>query len=331
MKVETSRLLHLISELERAGASRAVVSEVLSQAGLKRQDVNASSGSYDYQKEVLFVQKACDALGDITFGAKAGLSWGLMGELTDYIGKYSKDLRSAIEAIIQFQDLVNPALGAKLRISGNSAVIEFFWKDASFAKYHRHTEFVVFGSLCWLREVTRTNLFPLLVQFDHDVRKSADAFQKLAGSSVNFGMDTVELLLPTSVLDLPIPSYDPRLRNHLIAYANTLLNKESSKSPSLRSRIEGLLMAALPGKLLSSDEVAASLGMSQRTLGRRLKDGGVTYREIVDTLRYDLAITFLQDDMSMSEISFALGYSDQSAFSTAFKRWTGKSPRDFEG
>ena len=68
MKVENSRLLHLISELERAGASRAVVSEVLSQAGLNRQDVNASSGSYDYQKEVLFVRKACDALDDITFG-----------------------------------------------------------------------------------------------------------------------------------------------------------------------------------------------------------------------------------------------------------------------
>ncbi len=94
--------------------------------------------------------------------------------------------------------------------------------------------------------------------------------------------------------------------------------------------MEGLLTAALPARLPSGDEVAASVGMSPRTFARKLKKDGISYREIVDDLRCDLAKTFMKDDMRLSKIAFALGYSDQAAFSIAFKRWTGKAPTNFK-
>ena len=70
--------------------------------------------------------------------------------------------------------------------------------------------------------------------------------------------------------------------------------------------------------------------MSRRTLTRKLKDEQTTFREIVDTLRYDLSKSYLSDGLSVGEIAYYLGYADHAAFSTAFKRWSGKSPRGYQ-
>ncbi len=75
--------------------------------------------------------------------------------------------------------------------------------------------------------------------------------------------------------------------------------------------------------------VAAELGMSERTLVRRLGELGTSFADIVDRLRHDLARKYLnQQDLSLTHIAFLLGYSNQSAFSSACRRWTGKAPRE---
>jgi AraC-like DNA-binding protein len=69
--------------------------------------------------------------------------------------------------------------------------------------------------------------------------------------------------------------------------------------------------------------------MSQRTLARRLSSDGLTFSGIVDELKADLANRYLRDeDLAISEIAWLLGYSEVSAFTHAFKRWTGKTPRE---
>jgi AraC-like DNA-binding protein len=97
-----------------------------------------------------------------------------------------------------------------------------------------------------------------------------------------------------------------------------------------RAKVEGLITRSLPGKILSADDVAAKLGMSARTFARRLQSEGTSYRDITEDLRCDLAQTFITNGMNLSEIAYSLGYADQSAFSTAFKRWTGQPPSAFK-
>lgn len=329
MDVDASRLTHMIAVLEQSGADAGTVARVLSEAGLTRADAAPAAKTYDYEKEARFVRAATDALQDITFGARAGLTWRESNSLTGYIGKYSRDLRAAIENTSRFHDIVDPAVAFSLRVAGNAAAFEVTWKDPSFARYHRHTEFLMFGVLSRMRRITRTTFFPIEIRFDHDLRHSTDQFRKLAGFPVVFGAESLEIILPLPTLDLPIQTYDLRLREHLTEYGERLLKERGNTPVTLRSRIEGLLTASLPARLPTADEVAGSLGMSPRTFARRLKTDGVSYREIVDDLRCDLAQTFLKDDMSLSEIAFALGYADQAAFSTAFKRWTGQAPSSF--
>ena len=329
MEINASRLLHLVETLERCGADSKTVDDVLKRSGLTRKDVAPTARHFPYKKEVLFVREASAALGDLTFGARAGLSYKVSDSLAGYISKFSRNLRAAVENTARFHELIDPAVQYDLRISGNFAAFEIRWKDASFAKYHRHTEFLMFGVLSRLRTISQTNFYPIEMRFQHEVRQSSGDFEKLSGFPVIFGAETLEIILPLAVLDLPIPTYDLRLREHLTEYGDRLLAVQGKANQTLRSRVEGILTTALPARMLSADEVAASVGMSARTFARRLNDEGTSFRDVVDELRFDLSKTFMKDDMSLSEIAFALGYADQAAFSTAFKRWTGVSPSSF--
>jgi AraC-like DNA-binding protein len=328
MDVNAERLSYLIQFLEDRVSDPRIVDAALGQCGLSRQASAPFSKMISYEKEVLFVRAACDATGDRTFGAAAGLGLGhhSFNSLTGYIGKHSRDLRAAIENTSRFHDIIDPALAFALRVSGNSASVEFNWKDARFAKYHRHTEFLIFGALSRFRAFTQVDFFPVEVRLDHDVGALVSAYRDLAGFPVVFGAERIEIILSLPSLDLPIPTYDLGLREHLMNYGDRLLMELPAKKLELRSRIEGLITAALPTRMPSVNDIAASLGMSPRTFARRLNEDGTSYREIVDDLRCDLARTFLKNGMSLSEIAFSLGYKDQSAFSVAYKRWTGTAP-----
>lgn len=328
MDVDAERLSYLIRCLEDHVRDPDVIDKTLGKCGLSRQDAAPFAKTIGYEQEALFVRAACDATGDMTFGAAEGLGFGqhAFNSLTGYIGKHSRNLRAAIESTSRFHDIIDPALAFALRVSGNSASFEVTWKDPRFAKYHRHSEFLIFGALSRFRTFTQVEFLPVELRLDHDVGPLAPAYRTLAGFPVVFGAERIEIILSLPSLDLPIPTYDLRLREHLTNYGDRLLRDLPAKKPELRSRIEGLITAALPTRMPSAEDIAASLGMSPRTFARRLSEDGTSYREVVDDLRCDLAKTFLKDGMSLSEIAFSLGYKDQSAFSVAFKRWTGVAP-----
>lgn len=329
MQVDASRTKHLIKCLRSDGVSKQAVSDILRQCSVSENAFWPTPKSITYLQEAQLVRAACDIAGDITFAARAALSFHESTTITGYIGKHSKNLGKAIENTARFHDLIDPALSYGLRVSGNVASFEVGWKDASYAKYHRHTEYLLFLALSRMRHLTKTEFYPIEIRFDHHVRRSADRFSKLAGFPVEFGSERPEILLSLSSLNLPIPTYDPSLRDHLTAYGERLLSEVRKPDQSLRAKVEGQITASLPGRMPPADEVAANLGMSARTFARRLKEFGLSYRVIVDELRFDLAKTFIKDGMSLIEVAFTLGYADQAAFSTAFKRWSGQAPSSY--
>ncbi len=329
MNVDIARIQLLVRALEQRADSSSVVDLVLKESGLSRERIAPPAKVYDAINEAQFVRFASDALQDITFGAQAGLQFTASSSLPAYIGKYSKDLRQVLENASKFHDIIDPAISFSLRVSSNFAAVEAEWKNPGFARYHRRTEFLLFGALARMRAITDVNFFPIELRFQHEVGKHVDSFQKIGGFPVVFGAEKLEIILPLSSLDLPIPTYDPRLREHLLEYGERLLTEHRATEQMLRAKVEGLITRSMPGNMIRAEEAAANLGLSPRTFARRLKDEGISYREIVDDLRCDLAQTFIKNGMNLSEISFSLGYADQAAFSTAFKRWTGRAPGDF--
>ncbi|WP_299944455.1 AraC family transcriptional regulator [uncultured Ruegeria sp.] len=328
MDVDISRIQLLIRTLEQR-ASLSVVDQVLENSALTHLDVAPPATLYSAHKEALFVRHACDALDDITFGARAGLEFSSSSSVTAYISKYSRDLKQVLENSTRFHGIIDPALAFSLRVSGNSASLEADWKDPSFSRYHRRTEFLLFASIARMRALTQVQLYPIEIRFQHDVGQRADAFEKIGGFPVTFGAERLEVILSLPTLETPIPTYDPSLRAHLLEYGERLLSERRSPKQQTRAQVEGLITRSMPGGIVLAEEAALQLGLSSRTLARRLADEGTSYREIVEDLRCDLAQTFIKNGMHLSEISYALGYSDQAAFSTAFKRWTGQAPTAF--
>jgi AraC-like DNA-binding protein len=117
----------------------------------------------------------------------------------------------------------------------------------------------------------------------------------------------------------------------LSEHADALMRK-LAEDATLRGRVERILVPVLHTGEVSMDGVADALGMSRQTLFRRLKEEGVTFERVLDDLRRRLALDYLSGKrVSVNEAAYLVGFSDPAAFSRAFKRWTGKSPRQARG
>lgn len=113
----------------------------------------------------------------------------------------------------------------------------------------------------------------------------------------------------------------------LSGHADAML-KALEGATTTRGRVEGLLMPVLHTGAPGMDTIAAKLGLSRQTLFRRLKAEGVTFETVLDELRRELARHYLGGEKaSVNETAYLVGFSDPAAFSRAFKRWTGTSPR----
>lgn len=113
----------------------------------------------------------------------------------------------------------------------------------------------------------------------------------------------------------------------LSAHADQLL-KQLENAKTVRGRVESLLMPLLHTGEIAMTTIAAKMNQSRHTLHRALKDEGVTFEQVLDDLRHKLALHYLQGKkVSVNETAYLVGFSDPAAFSRAFKRWTGVSPR----
>lgn len=152
-------------------------------------------------------------------------------------------------------------------------------------------------------------------------------YERIFRVPVVFGSDRNAVLTDDAWLDLTTPLLPRAVNEVLRAHAEGLLKKlEGSKTT--RGRVEGLLARALHTGGVSVEAVAAEMGLSRQTLFRKLKAEGVTFEQVLDELRHRLALQHLGGGKaSVSETAYLLGFSDPAAFSRAFKRWTGSSPR----
>jgi AraC-like DNA-binding protein len=131
------------------------------------------------------------------------------------------------------------------------------------------------------------------------------------------------------MMDSLNPSADAALRQLLERYAADQLAKIPS-SARFSQRVRACILSMLPLGGLNADTVAAQFSMSSRTLRRRLQQEATTYQEILDDVRAELARHYLtKEKRGIDEVAFLLGFSDPSAFTKAFRRWTRQTPADF--
>ena len=145
---------------------------------------------------------------------------------------------------------------------------------------------------------------------------------------LNLAQPSTKLSLLLRSACLPVVSADPYLNKLLINYCEEALARRPANLGSFRSAVENAIIPLLPHGKAQAAEIARRLGVSQRTFARRLTAEGVTFSEVLESLKSYLAQRYLADDsLSISQIAWLLGYQEVSAFTHAFKRWTGIPPR----
>jgi len=134
-------------------------------------------------------------------------------------------------------------------------------------------------------------------------------------------------VLNANARELSLIQADPYLNNLLLKYCGGAKTDRRGNVSQLRTRVENAISSLLPHGRVVVDDVARSLGMSKRTLARRLSDEGLNFTEVLQQLRRNLAVRYLDDPkLHISKIAWLLGFAEVSAFTHAFKRWTGKTP-----
>ncbi|WP_139280783.1 AraC family transcriptional regulator [Shimia gijangensis] len=281
-------------------------------------------------QEAQLLREACKSAEDISFAARIGSTFRQSQTLTGYIAKSSKTLGSAIENSARFYTLADSETNFDLSRTSSEDVMKIENNNGALLRHHRFQEFLVFGLLARLRVLAGVDFFPEKLCLQHEVGDHQQPFTKLAGCRVEFASEFTGIVFGQTTLDLPMANYDPSLVDYLSELGANMLAAHGTHRDSYRAQVEKHLIKQLPGRILSADEVADKLAMSRRTLTRHLTAEGTGFREIVDGLRFDIAKTYLKDGLSISEIAFMLGYADHAAFSTAFTRWAGQSPRTFQ-
>lgn len=179
------------------------------------------------------------------------------------------------------------------------------------------------------REVSTKPVHPLAVYFKHPAPDSIVAHEAYFGCPVHFDTDRDALLISHDSLQTPNKLGDKSISEFFDSHLETELAKLDDNSALDRQVRRHVTQALSEGVPLLSD-VAGHLGMSGRTLQRRLSELGYSYQTLVDESRRQLAERLLrQTDYSLVEIAFMTGFSEQSAFARAFKRWAGQTPRNF--
>jgi AraC-like DNA-binding protein len=242
--------------------------------------------------------------------AAAGRPLGLYGHLV----WLSSTLGEALERAVKHYGLITRR--SVLRLEGSRIVST---PVAGMPRGRILTE-LPFASLALrAREATGGAFAPRAVRFAHAGTNDA-RYREVFRVHVTFDADRDEVDLDPAQLALPLVGADPLTIETLEAKVQQLT---ANREPTFVERVRRIAIDQLEA---SPDDIARMLGISARTLRRRLDEHGVTFRGVVDDVRRDLADELLRQGKSVKEVAFALGFSEPSAFSRAYKRWAGKAP-----
>ena len=317
----------IAQELKTEGVD---VDAALAECGLDWRSLNKANGWIPFVHHAELLEIAARELKNDIYGMTlAGRVDVLDGDVLAYLGLASDTLEAALQNMARYSMVFTEAFQMELELEGGTGILEITAQQPSLADYRQAAEFRLGLIIQVCRHFTGQRVSPLTVHFLHRRRTNLPKFAKFFGCPVKFGQSQERIVFSRKTLATPISSADHRLLAILRNHAEDILRHRPKKRPELLHKVERRVTELLSTGEARAKVIAAELGMSERTLVRRLAELGTSFADIVDRLRHDLTRKYVnQQDLSLTHIAFLLGYSNQSAFSTACRRWTGKAPRE---
>jgi AraC-like DNA-binding protein len=301
---------------------------LLRRAGLTLSDIEDESVRLSVASQIKCLNLLAQALDDRLLGFHVALEMDLRRTgLLYYVAASSAVLGDALREIARCSTMFNE--GIKLETDlGQVLRVGFEYAGISRQSDRHQIEAWITAITRCCREITGRELQPLEVRIMHQRIPQSAEIDSFFSRTVEFGADQDELLFAGEAAKLPIAEADRYLNRLLVRYCEDVLARRKTRLGAIQADVENALAALLPHGQTGIESVAEKLRMSARTLRRKLAAEGVTFAKILEDLRFALAKHHLAEpDLSISRIAWMLGYTEVSAFSHAFRRWSGRPPR----
>jgi AraC-like DNA-binding protein len=324
----------------RVGGANALI-PLLSERGVDAErllnEVGLSTRMFDNPDNVVPFAALCRALqlavertGLADFGIRGGMradlrSLGLLG----YLIANSDTVGRGLQALREFLHVHDQGAAPFLIEEEGVAMLGYEVLDPGIAGAEQMT----FGALAIAANILRTLCGPRFelraVTFSFRSPANSALFRKFFKSPVRFNAERSALAFDARWLQERITGADPYIREILDA---KLKDAGAMRGESFENRIRRVVRTLLAAGRCAEEDAAKAFGMSRRSLARRLKNSGSTFRAVVDAARFDVARSLLESSqITIVEIAARLGYADSSTFARAFRRWSGTSPALWRG
>lgn len=303
---------------------------VLAAAGVTEPEILNADCWLDIERLAAVWQAAAAELSDELFGLRFAQSFPIDSYgLISYLVLNAPDVRTGAENLARYgADLsFGPAKQPALRIDGPTAMICFTFSSDDGGDFRQLLEGQVAGLGSALERLTGRRTDSFEYRFQHDLAGREDEIREFLGRPVVARAEHYGVAFDAGLLDLPVLGADrsllPLLERRLSEFTQ---RGEDEFLDRLHDEIGQMLCDGMP----TVERVARRMGLSERSLQRRLKEAGMNYKTVVLELRMQLAKGYLeQPDIRISEIATLLGYQEVSSFNHAFRRRCGVSPRQW--
>jgi AraC-like DNA-binding protein len=305
------------------------VASMLKKAGLTLDQIENPDVRLKVRDQIGFLNLAADALQDDLLGFHLAQSPDLreLG-LLYYVSASSEMLSTALQRTARYSSIINEGVSLKY-IDSQDVVMAFHYVGVSRHKDRHQIEFFVTTLIRLCRQLTGHHVAPSRVSLTHRRNNASSEFVKFIGSDVDFGETMDQVTFAPVIKQMAVVGADPYLNKYLTTQFEGALSNRSKTLGSFQSSVENAIVPLLPHGKVRVNEIARGLGVSQRSLARRLSLEGSTFSSVLEGLRSNLANRYLTEgDLSVSQVAWLLGYQEVSAFTHAFKRWTGTTPRE---
>lgn len=264
------------------------------------------------------------------FGWQAGQTFDAryLGELGEAVIR-APTLGVALQVFARYLRLVQSTSEITFEMEGDHLVLSYRILDPDIWPRRQDAEFTLSILCSLIRRSAGDRWQPLYVGFEHEPASDPGRRNEEFGVACAFGCDANTIVLPARLLDAPMPDRRASDWPRLFARLNEALRRRDRARP-MRARVESAILSTLGRQAPCQASVADRLGVSPRTLHRRLEAEGTSYGEILSDCRSRLGrFLLVKCDRPLSEIAHDLGYSDYTAFSRAFRADCGRTPKAF--
>jgi AraC-like DNA-binding protein len=320
--VRVEPLLALVSRLHAAGFDPE---QVCVDVGLGADVLSDPERRVPYREATELFAVCVRLTGQPDFALQAGASLGLAAlGLTAEHARHSPTIGEALRALARHFRLHDHGGSLILDVHKDIATLGYAVHEPGVRAVDQIADFSLAIGFRLMRELCGAGWRPSLVRFAHREPADRAPYSALFGSRLEFDSPENCLLFSASWLALPVAGADPRSLHELGREVDLM---ERSDGGSWTQRLRATIRAGLAIRECSIEHVSGVAGIHRRTLERRLREEGTTFKDLLDGVRHEVAIQLLEHTrLSLTDISDALDFADPAVFSRVFRRWRGMSP-----